>query len=76
MDDLEVEKDANGWADDDPQYLAEKKSMIEDYVVKHKFKYYYELEDTMGTRDKSTHLSSANSVNALDPNKSLDCLGL
>ncbi|KAH9817442.1 hypothetical protein DFH28DRAFT_1124079 [Melampsora americana] len=76
MDDLEVEKDANGWADDDPQYLAKKKSLIEDYVVKHKCKYYYELEDTMGTRDKSTRLSSANSANALDPNESLDCLGL
>ncbi|KAH9808601.1 hypothetical protein DFH28DRAFT_908151, partial [Melampsora americana] len=69
-------KDHNGWADDDPQYLARKKTLIEDYVVKHKCKYYYELEDTMGTRDKSTRLSSANSANALDPDKYLDCLGL
>ncbi|KAH9815489.1 hypothetical protein DFH28DRAFT_855662, partial [Melampsora americana] len=62
--------------DDDPQYLARKKSLIEDYVVEHKCKYYYELEETMGTCDKSTRLSSANSVKALDANKSLDCLGL
>lgn len=30
----------------------------------------------MGTRDKSTRISSANSVNQSHPDESLDCLGL
>ncbi|KAH9806876.1 hypothetical protein DFH28DRAFT_918745, partial [Melampsora americana] len=39
-------------------------------------KYYYKLEPVMGTCNKSTRILSANSVNQLHPDESLDCLGL
>ncbi|KAH9807194.1 hypothetical protein DFH28DRAFT_1140014 [Melampsora americana] len=61
-DGIEAEKEKNGWADNNPEYLNRKKSLIEDYVVNHKCKYYYAIEHILGSRDKGTRLDSASSA--------------
>ncbi|KAH9808398.1 hypothetical protein DFH28DRAFT_909840 [Melampsora americana] len=54
MNDIEAEKQKEGWSDDNPEYVKRKNSLIEDYVINHRCKYYYQIEHILGTRDKAT----------------------
>ncbi|KAH9808442.1 hypothetical protein DFH28DRAFT_1069695 [Melampsora americana] len=74
MNDIEAEKEKEGWSDDDPEYLKRKKSLIEDYVINHCCKYYYQIEHILGTRDKATRLDGATSAAPNPAGASLDCL--
>ncbi|KAH9822194.1 hypothetical protein DFH28DRAFT_947898 [Melampsora americana] len=62
MNDIEAEKKKEGWSDDNPEYLERKKSLIEDYIIKHQCNYYYQLEQIMDTRDKASQLDGASSA--------------